>query len=46
MIIQPQDYVNQIVESSKQAKIDKITETYQQEMAGTKKTLTRVKEIN
>ena len=30
--IQPQDQVNQIVESAKQAKKDKITEVYQQEI--------------
>ena len=33
--IQPQDYVNQIVKSSKQAKKDKITEAYQQEITRT-----------
>ena len=46
MMMQPQDYANQVVESSKQAKILKITEAYEQSMASTKKTLTRVKEIN
>ena len=44
--MQPQDYFSQNVESSKQAKIDKITEAYQEEMAETKKTLKRVKQIN
>ena len=33
------------MESSKQAKIEKITEAYQQEIAGTEKTLKRVKII-
>ena len=43
--MQPQDYVTQKVDISKQAKIYQITESYEQEMAGTKKTLKRMKEI-
>ena len=39
IMIQPQDYVTEIEESGKQAKIKQINEAYEQEVAGTKKTL-------
>ena len=42
-MMQPQDYVSEIVEVGKEVKIYKITEAYEQEMAGTKKILKRVK---
>jgi hypothetical protein len=35
-IMQPQDYISDIVEASKEAKIHKITEAYEEEVAGTK----------
>ena len=43
---QPQDYVTDTGDSSKQAQISKISETFEQEMAETKQTFTRMKEIN
>ena len=45
-MMQPQDYVPHMDDSSKQAKIGKITEAYHTELAETKKTLKIVKEIN
>ena len=44
--IQPQDRIIQQPESSRQAKILEITQAYEEEMAGRKKVLKRVKEIN
>ena len=44
--MQPQDYVIEIEESGKQAKIYQITEAYEQEVAGTKKTIKIVKQLN
>ena len=46
MMMQPQDYVKENFQSSKQVKIAQITEAYQQEMEGRKKTMKRVKQIN
>ena len=45
MMIQPQDYVIEIAPAGKEAKIKQIAEAYQQEAAGTKKTLQRAKQI-
>ena len=45
MIMQPQDYLPQMVEAGKQAKINQITAAYQEEMAVAKKTFKRMKEI-
>ena len=39
MMMQPQDYVTELVEAGKQAKIYQITEAYEQEVESTKKTL-------
>ena len=44
--IQPQDRIIQQPESSRQSKILEITQAYEEEMAGRKKVLKRVKEIN
>ena len=43
---QPQDYVTDTGDSSKQAQISKISETFEQEIKETKQTFTRMKEIN
>ena len=45
MMMQPQDYAIQMVDECKQVKVCKIAEDYDQEMAGTKKTLKRIKII-
>ena len=45
MMMQPQDYVTQIVEAGKKAKVKQIIEAYEQEASGTKKTLQRAKQI-
>ena len=44
-MIQPQDYVTEIVEASKEAKVKQITDAYEQEAAALKKTLQRAKQI-
>ena len=43
MMMQPQDYAIQMVDGCKQVKVCKIAEDYDQETAGTKKTLKRAK---
>ena len=45
MMMQPQDYVTEIAEGGKEAKIKQITEAYEQDMAGKKKILQRAKQI-
>jgi|688.fasta_scaffold332420_1 hypothetical protein len=44
-MMQPQDYVSQKIDSSKEEKIHKITEAYEKEVEHSKKTLKRVKQI-
>lgn len=43
--MQPQDYVSQKIDSSKEAKIHQITQAYENEVEHSKKTLKRVKQI-
>ena len=43
MMMQPQDYVKNIAEASKEAKIKQIAEAYELEAAGAKKTFQRAK---
>ena len=43
--MQPQDYVIKMVEAGKQVKVNQIIDAYEQEVASTKKTLKRAKQI-
>ena len=45
MMMQPQDYVTEMAEAGKEVKIRQISEAYELQTAGAKKTLQRAKQI-